>query len=350
MSELIERAKKTLGGRRGVRAASKEIKKIATTALNPPTPLLVHIIPMRRCNLACTYCNEFDDHSDPVPTDEMLRRIDKLAELGTAVITISGGEPLLHPDLDKIIAYIKSRGMVCTLISNGYLMVPKEIKKLNEAGLDRLQISIDNVKPDEVSKKSLKVLDRKLQYLQEHAAFEVNINSVIGAGVDHPEDALTIAKRAMELGFSATLGVIHDESGHLKPLSGKEQEVFDTFQEMNRFKLARFNKGFQTRLASGEPNTWRCRAGSRYFYVCEDGLVHYCSQQRGYPATPLLSYSREDLAREHVTEKLCAPFCTIACVHQASTFDNHRAPQSGGRFDPNNKQALGDAKRSLNVI
>src|SRR5215472_8183938 len=66
-------------------------------------PLLAHIIPIRRCNLACTYCNEFDDHSDPVPLEEMYRRLDKLAEFGTSIITISGGEPLLHPQLDDVI-------------------------------------------------------------------------------------------------------------------------------------------------------------------------------------------------------------------------------------------------------
>ena len=56
-------------------------------------PLLVHLIPTRRCNLTCTYCNEFDDFSAPVPTEEMFWRIDRLAEFGTSVITISGGEP-----------------------------------------------------------------------------------------------------------------------------------------------------------------------------------------------------------------------------------------------------------------
>ena len=54
-------------------------------------PLLAHIIPVRRCNLACKYCNEFDDFSKPVPVETMFRRVDKLAELGTSVITISGG-------------------------------------------------------------------------------------------------------------------------------------------------------------------------------------------------------------------------------------------------------------------
>ncbi|MGH9393322.1 MAG: radical SAM protein, partial [Terriglobales bacterium] len=58
-------------------------------------PVQVHMVPMRRCNLACAYCNEYDDVSDPVPLDEMLRRVDHLARLGTSLVTISGGEPLL---------------------------------------------------------------------------------------------------------------------------------------------------------------------------------------------------------------------------------------------------------------
>ena len=112
--------------------------------------LLAHIIPIRRCNLACTYCNEYDDFSPPVPTDEMLRRIDRLAYLNTAIVTISGGEPLMHPELETIIQRIRHHGMIAGLITNGYLLTPKRILSLNEAGLEHLQISIDNLLPDEV--------------------------------------------------------------------------------------------------------------------------------------------------------------------------------------------------------
>jgi hypothetical protein len=59
-------------------------------------------------------------------------------------------------------------------------------------------------------------------------------------------------------------------------------------------------------------------------YVCEDGLVHYCSQQRGYPAIPLERYTREDLVREGSQTKGCAPFCTISCVHQTAMLDEFR--------------------------
>ena len=307
---------------RSVRGAREAIRALASTE----HPLLAHIIPMRRCNLSCTYCNEYDDVSKPVPTEEMFRRVDKLAELGTSVITISGGEPLLHPELDEIIQRMRKQGVVAGLITNGYLLVPERIERLNRAGLEWLQISIDNVNPDEVSKKSLKVLDKKLQSLAQFADFHVNINSVVGGGVCNPQDALTIGKRALELGFSSTIGIIHDGEGQLQPLQEEERRVYHEMKAMEKRSFTRINS-FQDNIAQGLPNQWRCRAGARYLYICEDGLVHYCSQQRGYPGIPLEKYTLDDIRREYLTEKSCAPHCTVSCVHQVSILDSWRAPQ-----------------------
>src|SRR3984893_5806773 len=200
----------------------RQSRMVARAIKSKHHPILAHIIPMRRCNLSCAYCNEYDKVSDPVPTGEMLRRIELLAKLGTGIITISGGETLLHPELDEIIRAIRGHGAIATIITNGYLLNPERIQRLNRAGLEHLQISIDNLMPDEVSKKSLKVLDRKLEWLAEHAQFDVNINSVLGGGIPHPEDALTITRRALELGFETTVGIIHDHSGQLDPLKPNE--------------------------------------------------------------------------------------------------------------------------------
>jgi MoaA/NifB/PqqE/SkfB family radical SAM enzyme len=288
--------------------------------------LLAHIIPIRRCNLACEYCNEFDDFSPPVPTDEMIRRIDRLAALRTAIVTISGGEPLLHPDIELIIKRIRQHGMIAGMITNGYLLTPKKIMALNEAGLEHLQISIDNVQPDDVSKKSLKVLDKKLQDLAQYAEFSVNINSVIGGGIRSPEDALTITDRAVQLRFASSLGIIHDGSGSMKPLNGREERVYREIKTYGKHSYSRFY-WFQENLARGKPNDWRCRAGARYLYICEDGLVHYCSQQRGHPGIPLEKYTFEDIEREYFTKKSCAPTCTVGCVQKVSVIDHWRDPQ-----------------------
>jgi MoaA/NifB/PqqE/SkfB family radical SAM enzyme len=311
---------------------------IAHGALSTRHPIMAHIIPIRRCNLSCTYCNEYDDFSKPVPTDVMVGRINRLADLGTSILTISGGEPLLHPELDEIIAAMRRRGVMAGMITNGYLLTAERVKRLNRAGLDHLQISIDNVKPDDVSKKSLKVLDKKLQILAETADFHVNINSVVGGGIHNPEDALVVGRRAVELGFSATVGIIHDGDGQLRPLGERERKVYHEMKVLENRHFARLNF-FQDAIALGQPNNWRCRAGARYMYICEDGLVHYCSQQRGYPAKPLELYTREDIRREYLSEKPCAPYCTVSCVHYMSYFDFWRAPQTlrSGLPDPASK-------------
>jgi len=316
--------------RRGVKAVHRRVREwrmIAKGLASTNHPILAHIIPMRKCNLACTYCNEFDDFSKPVPIETMYERLDRLAELGTTIITISGGEPLLHPDLDLIIARIRHHGMIAGMITNGYLLTAERIERLNRAGLEHLQISIDNVNPDDVSKKSLKVLDKKLQLLSDYADFHVNINSVVGGGIRYPKDALVIGKRALELGFTSTVGIIHDGDGQLRPLQDEEREVYSTMRSMEKASYARIN-GFQDNIAHGKENDWRCRAGARYLYICEDGLVHYCSQQRGYPAKPLMQYTTDDIRREYRTAKGCAPRCTVACVHQVGYLDGWRAPQT----------------------
>jgi MoaA/NifB/PqqE/SkfB family radical SAM enzyme len=283
---------------RFARTRLRELRMIAKALVSTKHPILVHVIPNRRCNLACTYCNEFDDFSKPVPLEEMKSRLDILAGMGTSVITI-----------------------------NGFLLDRKTIEKLNDAGLEHLQISIDNAVPDEVSLKSLKTLDTRLEWLAQFAVFQVNINSVLGSGVKNPEDALQIAHRAVELGFTSTVGIIHDHNGQLKPLGPRETEIFEEIMTLGKRSFSRFNE-FQHNVARGREHNWRCRSGSRYLYICEDGLVHWCSQQRGYPGIPLTQYTPEMRQREYSTKKFCAPRCTVSCVQQVGILDNWRDPQT----------------------
>jgi MoaA/NifB/PqqE/SkfB family radical SAM enzyme len=264
----------------------------------------------------------------------MTRRIDRLAELRTEAVSFTGGEPLLHPSLTGLVAHVRARGMTAALITNGYLLSIARIRELNDAGLQYLQISLDNVNPDDVSKKSLRLLDRKLEWLAGEAVFDVHVNTVVGAGTRRAEDALVIARRARALGLSTSVGIIHDRHGQLKPLSAEERQIYEQVRAVGTHGAWLFKNlysglvKFEANLVEGRPNTWRCRAGARYLYVCEDGLVHYCSQQRGTPGIPLDTYTLDDIERAYRTPKGCAPFCTIGCVHRVSIMDFWRDPQT----------------------
>src|SRR6201998_746558 len=264
------------------RRKGREYAMVARALASTAHPVLAQIVPARFCNLSCAYCNEYDKVSEPVPLDEMLRRIAHLGRLGTAMIGISGGEPQPHTNLDDIIVRRRRTGAIAGMITNGYLLNVERIERLNRTGLDHMQISIDNLEPDDVSKKSLKVLDKKLQMLAEYAEFHVNINSVVGGGFKDPNDALVIGKRALELGFESTIGIIHDGDGRLKRLKPDEAKVYFEMTNRKKTNYAQFD-AFQEAIVQGRENDWRCRAGARYLYICENGLGDYCSPQRGDP-------------------------------------------------------------------
>lgn len=318
----------TVAFRRAVRGwhrLYREIRLVAQALRSPRHPVFAHAVVIRRCNLACTYCSEFDTTSKPVPTEEMLARVDRLAALGTTAVTFTGGETLLHPDLEKIIARARHHGMLVIMITNGYLLSIDRIKALNRSGLDRMQISIDNIEPDKVSMKSLRVLDQKLRWLSQYAEFQVHIHSVVGAGTAKPADALAIARRAKELGLGSSSGIVHDPTGAMEAIDQESRDVIEEIERDSKplFNFARHNP-WRRNLLEGKPNDWHCPAGGRHLYICEDGLVHYCMAQRGYPAIPLAQYSQEDIDRESKTPKPCAPYCTIFCVHRIALVDQIR--------------------------
>ncbi len=292
-------------------------------------PLLAQVVVTRRCNLSCGYCNEYDNFSPPVPLRDLLDRVEQLAALRTASITFTGGEPLLHPELDQAVRAARAHGMIVTTITNGFRLTRDWIERLNEAGLQGMQISVDNLEPDEVSMKSLASVEGKLALLAKHARFKVNVNSVLGISDERTEDVVAVARVAAGYGLQHSVGVLHDHSGILKPLSPGQMQAYRQVTRISPSLVHGLNyRLFQKNLMQGRPNDWKCRAGARYLYVTEDGRVHWCSQQRGHPNIPLAEYSRADIRREFHTPKSCSPTCTLSCVHQMSMFDRYRGGQT----------------------
>ncbi len=317
----------TTSGRTGnLASGARFLARVIGSRYNP---LLAQVVVTRRCNLSCGYCNEYDNFSPPVPLQDLLAWVDHLAALRTASITFTGGEPLLHPDLDQAIRAARRHGMIVTMITNGFRLSRNWIERLNDAGLQGMQISIDNLRPDDVSMKSLASVEGKLELLSKHARFKVNVNSVLGVTNERTQDVVTVARTAAKYGLQHSVGVLHDHAGMLKSLSAEQLRAYAQVTRISPSIVHSLNYWlFQKNLMHGQTNDWKCRAGARYLYVAEDGKVHWCSQQRGYPGIPLLDYTREHIRREYHAEKTCSPTCTLSCVHQMSMFDRYRGAQT----------------------
>lgn len=284
------------------------------------SPFNVHLIVIRRCNLSCGYCNEYDKVSLPVAVSILKGRIDKIAELGALSVHLTGGEPLLHPKVAELVKYAKSKIRIVAMISNSYLLTEEKVEELNKAGLDYMQISIDGVEPNRMTAKVLKPNRWRLEMLSKKAKFKINLNSVIGS--TNPEEALEVIKFGKKLGFDTTIGLIHDGGGKIK-LSKKQSEVY---KEAHRLRKVPFwgIYDFEDELINKGVSDFKCRAGSRYLYIDEFGDVAYCSQQRKLFKKSLKEYSIEDLKRQFFTKKACSNGCTVGCVRRASYLDSFR--------------------------
>jgi MoaA/NifB/PqqE/SkfB family radical SAM enzyme len=279
------------------------------------------MVVIRRCNLSCGYCSEYDKTSDPVPVQVLEDRLRKLKELGTFGISLTGGEPTLHPELPRLIRTCRELRFYRTgMITNGFLLRPELIETLNQAGLQKMQISIDGVHANETTQKVLNNLKKRLQWLRDHARFQVVVSSVIGACP--PEEAEEVVSFALKMGFAARVLLVHDEHGQVK-LNSEELRSFRNVVGMLP-KRWREPSDYRERLIRQGSAPFKCRAGSRYLYIDEYGMVNWCSQTRTVWSKPLMGYTRNDLREQFYKYKSCHATCTLNCARSQSYFDNWR--------------------------
>jgi len=229
----------------------------------------------------------------------------------------------LHPHVPELVRYARKRVRVVGLLTNGYLLTKSMVEQLNDAKLYGMQISIDGVQPNEVTVKVLKPMRRKLEMLAEKARFQININAVIGSTNGH--EALEVVKFAKEMGFTTTIGLIHDGTGQIK-LSKEQMEAYRQVEAIRKRPLRDFYN-FEKQLIEKGVSDFKCRAGSRYLYIDEFGIVRYCSQQREMYGKPLEAMTYDDLKENFHTKKPCSNGCTVGCVRRSSRLDNWRRQQ-----------------------
>ena len=179
---------------------------------------------------------------------------------------------------------IRKTGAIAGMITNGYLLMPERIERLNKAG-PRSHADLDRQRDAGrgQSKKSLKVLDAKLRMLAEHADFHVNINSVVGGGIANPEDAAVISKRALALGFSSTIGIIHDGSGQLKPLGDSRTQGLGRGSLADAAQLLALQRTSRRRSPTASRTTG---AAARVHGTCTSARTGWCTTARSSAAIP----------------------------------------------------------------
>lgn len=283
-------------------------------------PIEVQLIVTRRCNLNCGYCHEADRSSEHVPTPVLKRRIDAIHRLRAVSVTLLGGEPLLHPDIVTLVAYAHQRCQV-SMTTNGYLLEPELIERLNDAGLTTLQLSIDALVRSRGAyiQKTLDTLRGKLDMLCHLATFDAHVTVVLCP--ETVQGFRHLLREIKRYPIRVSINLVHDENGRCTikglPYLDAWSGHFETGQVFSHLE-----EQYGTRLLRGDPEQWHCRAGERSLYVDENGQVQYCASQRGRIHCDIENYDAE-MARQHGSwKKGCERGCSVFCVYRASLVDN----------------------------
>ncbi|NHA88474.1 GTP 3',8-cyclase MoaA [Helicobacter pylori] len=190
----------------------------------------------KQCNFRCQYCmpttplNFFDDE-ELLPLDNVLEFLKIAIDEGVKKIRITGGEPLLRKGLDEFIAKLHAynKEVALVLSTNGFLL-KKMAKGLKDAGLSRVNISLDSLKSDRVLKISQKdALKNALEGIEESlkVGLKLKLNMVVMKGVNDDEilDLLEYAKnKHIQIRYIEFM-----ENTHAKSLVKglKEEEILD---------------------------------------------------------------------------------------------------------------------------
>jgi MoaA/NifB/PqqE/SkfB family radical SAM enzyme len=222
----------------------------------------------------------------------------------------------------ELVSYVRSRGMVPSINTNGFLLSEEKIRALDRAGLYALQVSVDAVTPNATTRKALRPLLPKLRLLARHATFRVRVNTVLGAAP--PEEALEVVRAAMALGFEAKCALLRRQDGPMEALDERTRAAFAEISRLEGRTHGLLGESFNDELLRDGEVAWKCRAGARFFHVCEEGLVRFCGPRFAAPARPLATYGRDDIRRAFREGKPCAATCPVAYAHLVSRLDSLR--------------------------
>jgi MoaA/NifB/PqqE/SkfB family radical SAM enzyme len=272
-------------------------------------PIYVHYGITHRCNLRCRTCGiwKTGDKSAELDSGQIDRMAEVLKKIGTQVISIGGGEPLMRDDLPEAAQSFIKRGISVRVLSNGIPVSMDRLKSVLDAGVSNFSISLDSLDPkiqDGITgqeggfEKTLETLRFLSPVIKKRKGIGI-INTVVSSvNVDRLAD---MVKFAGGLGFYISFVPLEMDQMHaggagcmdnLKDFDMSENQkklAEKSFKELAArkrqgepiFNSSSFLEAAGRRLA-GENFSWKCLAGSLYFSISPGGMFSICHNFRGY--------------------------------------------------------------------
>lgn len=197
-----------------------------------------------KCNLKCFYCRpdnmEFIPHEEILRYEEIARLVKSLTKYGLRKVRITGGEPLVRPQIEKLVELISQIPQIedIGMTTNG-ITLSQHAEKLKKAGLKRLNISIDSLKPDlfyQITKGRLEDVIQGIKVSKELGFSPIKINAVIINGLNEDE-AVDFVDFGIEYGVEVRFiemmplgqGFIRWEREMVKPLDQIKEKIEEKF-------------------------------------------------------------------------------------------------------------------------
>ena len=230
------------------------------------------------CNMACTYCvTSLSDHRripDELSADHMLRLVRMLKEhAGIEKVRLTGGEPLLYPNLIQVISGIREMGIGnIGMTTNGQLLA-KKTKALVEAGLQHVNLSLDSLEPEKFKRLGrVGKLHKTLEGIEECMKFglRVKVNMVVVKGEN--EDEIV---KLLEYGVRQGVEIRYLELMAMGPLYKKDDFKLVTMHEI----LERISTRYTVQPVSAEVDSTSLRYGvsGGYFGIIPNNSAPFCS-------------------------------------------------------------------------
>ncbi|WP_321898849.1 radical SAM protein [Paraburkholderia heleia] len=267
----------------------RSLPNVSNGASEPHTPLpaVCDVSVTNVCNAACDFCGFSREKKMAGPRryldpDAFARAMPMLRRRKIRYMTLQGGEPLVHPQIESLVGSATKAGIQCGVITNGWFL-PRHIKQLAAAGLKRLLISIDSADMSEHERnRGLPGLAARIhEGIAEAHAFGIPVCATVT--VSHLVRYAALPETLDRLGFDSVVfsyprrdafgstSLVYDEHSKLVDLS--RDELLEALSAIERLKkrfrvmdpgaaldeVARFVRGEQQRIP--------CIAGSKYFYI-----------------------------------------------------------------------------------